>query len=230
MAVILVLFTFAAILVIDHFYSKRKGVQPILVQEVVQPPAYMAAEVAPRLRPSVVSGFQVPDNVRYHPGHTWALSESPKLVRVGMDDFASKLLGKVEKINLPQRGQWIRQGQKMITVERKGVKIDLVSPIEGSVSDINETLTQDPTLARNDPYGEGWLVTVQAPDSKTNFRNLLGGALARGWMEEAAARLQQRMPQFAGALAQDGGVVIDGLAEQLPEKDFTSIAREFFLG
>ncbi len=53
-----------------------------------------AAGAAPRLTPSLVGGFSVPDNLRYHPGHTWALSESPNLVRIGIDDFASKLIGK----------------------------------------------------------------------------------------------------------------------------------------
>ena len=231
MTVILVLFTFVVFLVVDHFYSKRKAVQPILMQAAIPAaaPVRIDQEVAARLRPSMVAGFSVPDNVRYHPGHTWALSESPNLVRVGMDDFAGKVLGKAEKVTLPQRGQWIRQGQKMISFEREGVKIDMVSPIEGSVSDINEALVKDPELARKDPYGDGWLVTVQAPDAKTNFRNLLGGALARGWMEEAAARLRVRMPQFAGALAQDGGTVIDDLSAQIPDKELVEMSHEFFL-
>ena len=68
----------------------------------------------------MVSGFQVPENVRYHSGHTWALSESRELVRVGMDDFASKLVGKIESIALPQRGRWVRQGQKIWTIFRDG--------------------------------------------------------------------------------------------------------------
>ncbi len=226
MTVLLVLITFVAFLVIDHFYSKRRGVQPILAE---MPARSEEAIAVARLRPSLVAGFQVPENVRFHPGHTWALSESPNLVRVGVDDFAGKLLGKIEQIALPQRGQWIRQGQKMLSVERNGVKVDMVSPIEGSVTDVNEALAKDPELARRDPYGDGWLVTVQAPDAKTNFRNLLGGAVARGWMEEAAARLQRRMPQLAGALAQDGGVAIDDVASQVSEKEFVDMAHEFFL-
>ena len=225
MTVLLVLVTFVGFLIIDHFYSKRHAVQPILVA-----PARSAEEMrAPRLQPSLVAGFQLPDNVRYHPGHTWALSESPNLVRVGMDDFAGKLVGKIDKVTLPQRGQWIRQGQKMFSVERNGVKVDMVSPIEGSVADVNETLANSPELTRKDPYGDGWLITVQAPDLKTNFRNLLGGALARGWMEEAALRLQRRMPAFAGALAQDGGVAVDDLSAQLPDADLADIAHDFFL-
>src|ERR1035438_14825 len=167
MTVILVLFTFATFLLIDHFHSKK--------QVIVQPAMIVAAKSekkAPAV-PGLVGGFNVPENLRYHPGHTWALSESPSLVRVGMDDFASKLTGKLESITLPQRGQWIRQGQKMCTIHRDGRTVDLVSPIEGSVSDINEGIVKDAKLALRDPYGEGWLVTVQAPDAKTSFRNLL---------------------------------------------------------
>src|SRR5450755_3984916 len=173
MTVLLVLATFAIFLTIDYFYSKAK--HPVL--QVA--PAMSKAEgaTAPRLRPSLVGGFSVPDNLRYHPGHTWALSESPNLVRIGIDDFASKLTGKIEHVTLPQRGQWIRQGQKVWSIVRNGVKVDMVSPIEGSVADINEALASDPSLATKDPYGEGWMVTVQSPDAKTNFGNLLGGAM-----------------------------------------------------
>jgi hypothetical protein len=88
---------------------------------------------------------------------------------------------------------------------------------------------QDPELARKDPFGEGWLVTVQAPDAKTSFRNLLGGALARWWTEESASRLQRKMPMALGALAQDGGVAVDNLTTQISDEAWATIAKEFFL-
>ena len=224
MTVLLVLFTFAAFLLIDHFRSRHAVVQPALQVATAKQDA-MA-----RLKPALVGGFDVPENLRYHPGHTWALSESPSLVRVGMDDFASKLTGRVDSIALPQRGQWIRQGQKMCTIHRDGCAVDMVSPIEGTVSDINPAVMHDPKLALRDPYSEGWLLTVQAPDAKTSFRNLLGGAMARWWTEESASRLQHRMPMaLAGAMAQDGGVAVDNLAAHLPDQDWLPLAKEFFL-
>src|SRR5450631_4035984 len=139
MTVLLVLFTFAAFLLIDHFRT-RHAVQPVL--QVAPAKQATATANAPRLQPAVVGGFAVPENLRYHPGHTWALSESPNLVRVGMDDFASKLTGTLASIALPQRGQWIRQGQKMCTIHRDGVAVDMVSPIEGTVSEINEAVVR----------------------------------------------------------------------------------------
>jgi glycine cleavage system H lipoate-binding protein len=223
MVVILVLLTFGIFLLIDYVGS-RKQVVKIAVQPALQ------QETAPRLVPAVVAGFQVPENVRYHAGHTWALSESRDLVRVGMDDFASKLVGHVDSISLPQRGRWVRQGQKILTIFREGKSVDMVSPIEGTVTDINESVVKHPELARQDPYGDGWLLTVQAPDSKINFRNLMGGTLARMWTEESALRLRKRMPMaMASALAQDGGVAVDDITAHLPDEDWATLTKEFFL-
>ena len=227
MTVLLVLFTFTAFLLIDYFRTPRN-----IAESTINVSAAKTDSAVPRLQPALVGGFAVPENLRYHPGHTWALSESTNLVRVGMDDFASKLTGTVESITLPQRGQWIRQGQKVCTIHRDGVAVDMVSPIEGTVSDINQAVELNPKLALNDPYGDGWLVTVNAPDSKTSFKNLLGGPLARWWMEESASRLQRRIPnalEFAGALAQDGGAAVSNVAAEIPDQEWLPVAKEFFL-
>jgi glycine cleavage system H lipoate-binding protein len=222
MTVIMVLLTFGIFLAIDYV----RGQKQIAKQPVLQT---SARETAPRLVPAIVAGFRVPENVRYHAGHTWAVSESRDLVRVGMDDFATKLAGKIDNITLPQRGHWVRQGQKTFTIFRDGKSVEMVSPIEGTVTDINDAVLKNPELARKDPYGDGWLMTVQAPDSKLNFRNLLGGSLARLWTEESALRLRSRMPMAVGALAQDGGVAVDDLTAHMPEEDWATLTREFFL-
>ncbi|MGB8010889.1 MAG: glycine cleavage system protein H [Terriglobales bacterium] len=227
MTVLLVLFTFSAFLLIDYVRSRNTLAVPTLHVSAAK-----SDSAVPRLQPALVAGFAVPENLRYHPGHTWALSESTNLVRVGMDDFASKLTGTVETIALPQRGQWIRQGQKLCTVYHDDCAVDMVSPIEGTVSDINEAVAKNPKLALSDSYGEGWLVTVNAPDAKTSFKNLLGGPMARWWMEESASRLQRRNPAamaFAGALAQDGGEAINDVSSQISKQDWLPLAKEFFL-
>jgi glycine cleavage system H lipoate-binding protein len=222
MTVLLVVLTFAVLLAID-FFSKGKPIEKRAGEasgEAMAPPA---------MQPTFVAGFEVRENLRYHLGHTWALREGPAAVRVGMDDFAAKLAGRIESIMLPRRGQWIRQGQKLVTVLRDGTKADLVSPIEGEVTDLNEAVLADASLPGRDPYGEGWLVTVFSPDAATNFRNLLGGDLARRWMAEAASRLRARLPSAAGAVAQDGGLAVGDLAAHLPGTAWSELTRELFL-
>ncbi len=223
MTVLLVLAAFVVFLTVDYIRSHKRALQSVRVQTERLPSV-------PRLRSAVVGGFELPENVQYHPGHTWALRESPGLVRVGLDDFAAHLIGKVQRMVLPKRGQWIRQGQKIVTVMRDGSQADLVSPIEGEVATVNDAVLSDATLPGRDPYGDGWLLTVLSPDAKTNFRNLLGGAVARKWTEEAASRLRTRMPVLAGAVAQDGGVAVDDIAGHLPDQAWSDLTREFFLG
>jgi len=220
MTVLLVLATFVAFLLLDYFYSRKHA--PVLAPE-------LKAEALPRLRPEFVAGFQLPENLRYHPGHAWALAESPNLVRIGMDDFAAHLVGPTAHIQLPQRGRWVRQGQKVWSVQRDGSTVDMFSPVEGIVTDVNDEAARHPERALSDPYGQGWLVKIQSPEAQTSFRNLLGGDLARKWMEEAAARLFGKMPALAGAVAQDGGAAVTDLAVELPVADWAELTREFFL-
>jgi glycine cleavage system H protein len=221
MTVILMILMFSVFLTIDYFL-RRKQVAPQAVVAKEQP--------LPKVIPTIVAGFRVPENLSYHPGHTWALRESANLVRVGADDFATKLVGKIEKLTLPQRGQWIRQGQRLVTMLHNGKSVEMVSPIEGTVTSINEAAIENPEAMRKDPYGEGWLVKVDSPDSKINFRNLLHGAVVRSWMEDTARQFRAMMSPMAPVLAQDGGVAVDDLSSHLTDEEWSKATREFFLG
>jgi len=222
MTVILMLVMFATFLAIDYV---RKGKAVTETAEAGEE----AIPASPRLQPKYVAGFELAENLSYHPGHTWALQESPSLVRVGLDDFGARLAGKVDAILLPKRGQWLRQGQKFATLQRAGHQVDLISPIEGEVTGVNEKLINDPAAANTDPYGEGWFVSVLAPELKVSFRNLLNGNLARKWMADAAQQLQMRIPALAGEVAQDGGLAVHDLTPQIPNVKWEEITREFFL-
>lgn len=222
MTVILMLAMFVIFLTIDYL---RKGKEATATAEAEQE----AAGVPSRSLPTIVAGFSLPENRRYHLGHTWALQESPTLARVGIDDFGARLAGKIDGLILPKRGQWIRQGQKFATLVRDGQKAEIVSPVEGEVTNVNEAVLADVSLMNSDPYGQGWLVSILSPDIPTSFRNLLGGMLARKWMAEAASRLRLRVPTLAGAVAQDGGLAVHDLTVQLPTTKWTELMHEFFL-
>ena len=221
MTVLLMLVMFATFLAIDYL---RKGrAEEITENGEKTVPAF------PRLPAKYVCGFEFAENRSYHLGHTWALQESPTLARVGIDDFATRLAGRVDGITLPKRGQWLRQGQKFASLYRTGQQVDLVSPVEGEVTAVNDTLLSNPAVANADPYGQGWFVTVLAPDLKISLRNLLYGNLARKWMADSAQRLQMRLPAIAGAVAQDGGLATFDITPQIPSGKWDEINREFFL-
>ena len=99
MTVILVLLTFLAFAIID--YALNRGKFP---RRVVEKPHNVVPELAraPMSEPkvSVVDGFAVPDRMRYHPGHAWCLTERKGVERVGVDDFAARLAGRIDSIEL----------------------------------------------------------------------------------------------------------------------------------
>jgi glycine cleavage system H protein len=167
--------------------------------------------------------------MRYHPGHAWCLTERKGVERVGVDDFAARLAGRIDSIDLPRPGQWLRQGQKAWSFTRNGEKTEMAAPVEGEVLQINEEVLRDPSLLRHDPYGAGWLMTMEVPDPENTARNLVPKGMVSLWMRQAVEALYARQPQLAGATAADGGQPLDDLCIGLPQESWNALTREFFL-
>jgi glycine cleavage system H protein len=217
MTVILVLSMFLVFALVDWLLSRHEAKQ-------------MVMENRPALEPAVVvEGFSTPQALQYHPGHGWLMRERKHLARVGADEFAAALLGKIERIELPRPGQWIRQGQNAWGFWRNGQKTEMVSPTEGEVVEINAEVVKDPTLVRKDPYGAGWLMTIHVPDEEGTARNLVPKSLVPNWMRDAAERLYARQAMLAGAVAADGGRPIEDIGAALPAEDWKKLTAEFFL-
>lgn len=221
MTVLLVLATFLVFIVLDYALNRRKVLATVPVA------ASQPATVA--LAGEYVSGFHVPENLCYHPGHTWFARERKNVVRVGADEFAAALIGRVEKIELPKPGQWIRQGQKSAVFYKDGEKTEMVAPTEGEVLTVNGEVLANPSILRQDPYGAGWLVTMNVPDEESTGRNLIPKRLISDWMREAVERLYGRQPVLAGAVAADGGRPAADLLAGLPEVNWKALTEEFFL-
>ena len=155
-----------------------------------------------------IEGVMVPDQLRYHPGHTWLFEEGPKMARVGADALALRVIGQIDKVELPKPGRWVRQGQKAFTFWTGTEKVELVSPAEGEVVEINPLVMKDPSLATKDPYGSGWLVKVSVPESDTVERNLLPKSLVRPWMKEEVRKVRASQPQLAAVAVMGGGAAV----------------------
>jgi glycine cleavage system H protein len=221
MTVPLVLVTFLVFIVLDYFLNRRKALATVPVQAPQAVPAMFGGDY--------VDGFLVPETVSYHAGHSWLVRERQNVVRIGADEFAAALLGKIERIEAPKPGTWIRQGQKILSFYRNGEKTEMVSPTEGEVMAVNAELLSNPAALRQDPYGKGWVMSIHVPDEENTNRNLVPKGLVRNWMRESIERLYSHQPALAGAVAADGGRPAEDLLSAMPHQDWKQVTGEFFL-
>ena len=108
---------------------------------------------------------QVPNDRRYTKDHEWARSDEGSIV-VGITDFAQDQLGDVVFVGLPEPGTEVQANQPLGEVESTKSVSDVYSPVSGKVRDKNVAVEQNPELINEDPYGRGWLVSIEAaPDA-----------------------------------------------------------------
>jgi len=218
MVALLVLATFAIFITVDVLLHREK-----YRFRVASPVAARAKAPAP-----VVSGVTLPETLCYHPGHSWAFDAGNGRIRVGLDEFAASLLGPIEKVEVPQRGRWFRQGEKGWTIHTQRGEAPMLAPAEGEIVAINDKALQNTENISRDPYGAGWLLELFSPDTQVSFRNLLSGAFARGWMEESVAELRQAIAPGAMATALDGGNLAPQVGTELPAERWREVTRQFF--
>lgn len=221
MTVLLVLATFLVFIVLDYAMNRKR--------QVAYAPAAARQPVPALAGGDYVGGFHVPETLSYHPGHGWVARERKNVVRIGADEFAAALLGRIEKVELPKPGTWVRQGQKILSFYRDGVKTEMVSPTEGEVMEVNAEILTNPALLRQDPYGKGWLLSAHVPDEENTGRNLVPKRLIGQWMRDAVERLYATQPALAGAVAADGGRPADDVFATLLQANWKELTGEFFL-
>ncbi len=191
-------------------------------------PARAVFEAAERIVPAISEWFRLPEEMYYHLGHSWAVPEGSNVVKVGVDDFAQKLVGKINAIQMPKLGSTIHQGDKGWTLEVDSKAIEMLSPVDGRVVAINEELIHSPQNINQDPY-QNWLMKVEAPRFSVDKKQLLSGGMAKKWIEEVREKLLSRMNYDLGLVYQDGGLLVDGLAKNLDRDKWDEIAKDFLL-
>lgn len=105
--------------------------------------------------------YQVPDGLLYTREHEWALVTGGT-AKVGITDYAAKTLNDIVYLTLPSVGQDVKQLASFGTVESIKAVSELYSPFSGKVTATNQRLLEHPELINKSPYGEGWIVELDA--------------------------------------------------------------------
>ena len=189
---------------------------------------------APAPNPGGIGRFRVPDGYSFHQGHSWMKTEPAgsgreELARVGLDDFAQKLVGPVDSVEMPRVGACLAQGDKGWSLVVGSVKIPMLSPVDGEVVEVNPEVLRSPAILGQDPYGKGWLFRVRSPRMAADTRNLLSGNWpGPGWRTRWTSSSPAN-PENLGPVLQDGGLPVDGLARAMGGDRWDKMARTHLL-
>ncbi len=121
-------------------------------------------------------------------GHSWARLEPEGTVRVGLDDFARKALGRADRVELPARDREVRQGDALFAVGWQDRIARVPAPLSGKVVALNDALRSDPQCVMRDPYDGGWVCVLQPADLAAELPALRIGQAAVDWYQKEIER------------------------------------------
>lgn len=123
------------------------------------------------------------DDLLYTENDEWIKREG-KLIRVGITDYAQRMLKDVVGVELPRVGERVSKGQAVATLESIKATAEVYAPVSGTIVEVNSRLSSEPELLNKDPYGEGWIFVMEL-EAEGELSDLLSS-------EAYAAKIQRK--------------------------------------
>ncbi|MCX6152402.1 MAG: hypothetical protein NTX22_17890 [Ignavibacteriales bacterium] len=174
--------------------------------------------------------FNFPEKIFVSPGHTWAKVLQDGLVKIGIDDFAVKALGKISITDIAQKDTIIKRGDVILQAAFGRKKVAFRSPLEGIIKSVNSDIIGKLVT---DPYNTNWGLVVAPSKGEENFKYLKTGDELVKWLKEEVTRLKDflssNMPklELAGATMHDGGNIVEGAVSNINEEGIHDFEKEF---
>jgi CheY-like chemotaxis protein len=143
--------------------------------------------------------INVPAGVFISPSHTWINLELNGIARVGIDDFAQKVLGPIEKIELPLEGQKIKKGAPLFSIQKGTNQLSIPSPVSGTVVAKNSELLDRMDYIQIKPFELGWICTVEPSNLPEDFQSLIIGADSVTWYQKEIEKYNEKLNQLRGS-------------------------------
>lgn len=208
-------------------HSNRDGIAMLYYEEVKRNFYGMLLKTVGKPTYTNVSGFQIADNYYYHPGHSWAHMERNGNIRIGIDDFTSRVFGPADTLTLPSVGDFLKQGEVGWELNRNDHKAPMVSPVSGTVIAVNDNVRKRPEITHDDPYDAGCLLLLDPSDPELDMKKLYMGKKCFQWMEKENQSLLEMLGPEYERLAATGSELIDDIYGNFPEIEWDRLVKIF---
>ena len=175
--------------------------------------------------------FQIPGGVFISEGHCWANVSEEGTVKVGIDDFAKKIIGKINAIDLPNLGMIVKKGQSLFTVKQGMRNIPFKSPVSGKVKEVNKFINNELDTLDFTTYDKNWICEMDADELDSELPSLKIGKSAVSFYQDDIERLQdlkKKTKTGKEAELEPNGLIISGEMEKLDDINWKRFAEEFF--
>jgi len=178
--------------------------------------------------PVIPGEFSIPGGVHVSAGHCWVSLSEDGTARVGLDDFARKLLGSVDSIDTPDIGLTVKAGNPLFRVNQGSRRAPFNAPLSGEVIKINENLQNDCKMPGQKSYGQNWICVIEANNLDAELPQLMIGKSAVTFFQEDIDRFQAFVSKASGREDADPQSLFIGVIEELNEGSWESALKEFF--
>ncbi|HSW55269.1 MAG TPA: response regulator [Ignavibacteriaceae bacterium] len=175
--------------------------------------------------------FQIPGGVFISEGHCWANVSEDGTARVGLDDFAKKIIGKVDSVGLPNLGMIVKKGQSLFNITQGQRTISFKSPVSGKVKEINKFINQELDSLNFTPYDMNWVCEIDADELDSELPTLKIGKSAVSFYQDDIEKLQalkKKTQTSKEAELEPEGAIFAGEMEKLDDISWKRFAEEFF--
>lgn len=123
-----------------------------------------------------------PENLKYHKEHTWVKANGKKAT-VGITDHAQEALGDIVYIDLPDADTTVEANSEFSEIESTKATSSVISPVGGTVIEVNEELSESPEIINEEPYGKGWIAVIEMED-ESELDDLMDASEYSRYLEE----------------------------------------------
>ncbi len=125
-----------------------------------------------------------PENLKYHKEHTW-VKVAGKRATIGITDHAQEALGDIVYIDLPDADTAVEANSEIAEIESTKATSSVISPVSGTVIEVNEELSESPEIINEEPYGKGWVAVLEIEDD-SELDDLMDASEYERYLEEEA--------------------------------------------
>lgn len=172
--------------------------------------------------------FSIPGGVFISKDHCWAEIDQDGNVKIGLDDFAKKIIGKIDSIDFPNLGMNTKVGQPLFSIKQGRRRIIFTSPVSGSVTAINDILEDDIDLLELSPYDQNWICKIDAENLDIEIRDLKIGNTAVNFYQVDIEKYQTHIKEMTKDDESGEKLIFKGELSTLDDYNFDKLVTEFF--